>query len=78
MFSTEEKKQIAAAVEKVLLDLKHPEMPTERPKFSLRVDGKEDWSWALIEPNWTFEAKPPGVNPWNEHAREIMGKKANT
>lgn len=71
MFSKEEKQKIAAAVEKVLLELDHPEMPKERPKFLLHVDGKESWSWADIEPNWKYENKDPQVNPWNENARKI-------
>lgn len=75
MFSFKEKQAIAAAVEKVLLDLKHPEMPDEKPSFTLHVDGKESWSWADIKPNWTFSAtNPPGVNMFNEMAREIMSK----
>ena len=72
MFSVEEKKKIAEAIEKLLLDLKHPEMPTEKPKFKLHVDGKEGWSWADIEPNWVFEdGKKMGVNPFNEVARDV-------
>ena len=74
MFSIEEKKQIAAAVEKVLLDLRHPEMPTEKPVFHLHVDGKESWSWADIKPNWTFDGKEAQpLNPWNEIARDVLG-----
>lgn len=67
MFSMEQKRKIAAAVEKILLDLDHTEMPTERPIFILHVEGKESWSWANINPNWTFdENNKPGINPWNE------------
>lgn len=67
MFSMEQKKHIAGEVEKLLLSLDHPEMPKERPVFTLHVDGLESWSWAEIKPNWTFNAaNPPGVNPWNE------------
>lgn len=73
MFSVAEKQQIAAAIEKILLDLKHPEMPTEKPRFTLLVDGKESWSWAAIQPNWVFGPdNPPGVNPWNERVRQAM------
>lgn len=73
MFSVEEKKKIAEAVEKVLLDLKHPEMPKEKPFFRLYVAGKEPWSWADIQPNWTFnESNQPTVNPWNEIARKEL------
>ncbi len=73
MFSMEEKKKIAEAVEKLLLELDHPEMPKEKPLFKLLVSGKEGWSYADIRPNWTFnEDHKPGVNPWNENAREIL------
>jgi hypothetical protein len=68
-----EKQFIAGQIEKILLDLKHPEMPTEKPKFFLRIEGKEDWSWAEIKPNWTFGIdNPPKVNPFNEIARKIL------
>lgn len=72
MFSREEKMKIAAAVEKVLLDINHPEMPKERPSFHLHVDGKESWSWADIMPNWTYEGKVPESSEWNEKARKIL------
>ena len=73
MFSIKEKQYIAAAIEKIILDLKHPEMPVEKPKFILDIYGKEDWSWAKIEPNWTFGVEnPPTVNPFNEVARDLM------
>jgi len=76
MFSVAEKRKIADALEKVLLDLNHPEMPTEKPRFKLHVDGKEGWSWADIEPNWTFDDKNPfKVNPFNEIARDILKPK---
>lgn len=72
MFSIEEKKQIAAAIEKVLLDLKHPEMPTEKPRFKIHIDGKESWSWADIVPNWTFGGDEPTGKRWNEIARDVL------
>ena len=56
------------------MELDHPEMPKEKPQFHLRVEGKGRWSWAEIDPNWTFENGVPMVNPWNENAREIMGE----
>ena len=67
MFSVEEKQKIADAVERVLLSFNHPEMPTNRPVFSLHVDGKEDWSWADIEPNWKYSTN----NNANGAAEEI-------
>lgn len=73
MFSVQEKQKIAAAVEKILLELGHPEMPAEKPDFQLFVKGKEAWSWADIKPNWTFgETNPPAVNQWNEIARDVF------
>ena len=55
MFSKKEKQFIAAEVEKLLLSLNHPEMPKEKAVFHVHVEGKEDWSWADIEPNWVFD-----------------------
>jgi len=73
MFSLKEKQYIAEEIEKLLLSLKHPEMPTEKPVFHLHVGGKESWSWADIKPNWTFTSEnPPGVNVFNEIARDIL------
>lgn len=68
MFSVAEKRRIAAAVERELLAIAHPEMPTEKPRFRLHVDGAESWSWADIEPNWVFDDghKVAGLNPHNE------------
>jgi hypothetical protein len=74
MFSIKEKRLIAYAVERMLLELKHPEMPSEKPRFRLHIDGKEAWSWADIEPNWVFDdgIKDVSVNPWNEIARVVI------
>ena len=73
MFSIKEKQLIAAEVERILLSLKHPEMPTDKPRFSLHVNGQEDWSFADIQPNWTFGVShPPRINPWNEVARDVL------
>lgn len=74
MFSLKEKQEIAEKIERILLDLNHPEMPKEKPLFHLHVKGKESWSWADIEPNWKYENKAPGINPWNEMARDILGE----
>lgn len=73
MFSTKEKQQIAKEIEELLLKLDHPEMPKEKPIFTLYVNGKENWSWAKIEPNHVFsDENKPGFNQWNETAREVM------
>ena len=68
MFSMRQKVEIAKAVEKVLLDVKHPEMPKEKPMFTLHVLGKEAWSFADIKPNWVFEdgIEKPLINQFNE------------
>lgn len=72
MFSAREKQMIAAAVEKALLEIDHPEMPKERPDFKLHVDGKESWSWADIEPNWKYENGGTTTTWWNETARSYL------
>ena len=72
MFSMKEKQYLSTEIEKLLLGLAHPEMPKEKPSFKLHVDGAESWSWADIEPNWKFEKKAPGINLWNEIARDQM------
>ena len=73
MFSMAQKQKIAAEVEKLLLSLNHPEMPKEKPSFTLDVHGKESWSWAIIEPNWEFnENNKPGINPHNEEVAKQM------
>lgn len=67
MFSQEEKQKIAEAVENVLKDLHHPEMPLFNLDFELRVNGQFHWSYATILPNWKFgPSNPPVVNQWNE------------
>ena len=68
MFSIEQKRRISSIIEKALLEMNHPEMPKEKPKFQLHVEGKESWSWADIEPNWIFDDghKEPEINPFNE------------
>jgi hypothetical protein len=75
MFSMQQKHDISDAVEKLLLAIGHPEMPTEKPNFQLRVLGiNEQVSWAEIEPNWKFTADtPPSVNPHNEKQEEKCG-----
>jgi len=70
MFSKKEKIKIANEIEQLLLSFNHPEMPAEKPNFKLHVVGAESWSWADIEPNWKYENSDPGINPWNEIARQ--------
>ncbi len=64
MFSVRQKREISEAVQKILRDTEHPELPKSEIKFTLHVCGAEDWSWADIKNNGAVEV--PGVNPWNE------------
>ena len=51
LFSPEERSKITAAIEKVLLSLKHPKVPTEKLNFALTIWGSE-YSSAVVEPEW--------------------------
>lgn len=66
MFSVQQKREIADAVQRILRATDHPELPAapEEIRFLLHVDGAEAWSWADIRNNGAVTA--PGVNPWNE------------
>lgn len=64
MFSVQQKRAIAEAVQRVLRETNHPELPTGEISFLLHVDGAEAWSWADIRNNGAVTS--PGVNPWNE------------
>jgi len=64
MFSVRQKREIADAVQKILRDTGHPELPEGEIRFRLHVDGAENWSWADIENNGAVPN--PGVNGWNE------------
>lgn len=64
MFSVQQKRNIAEAVQKILRDTNHPELPAGEIQFLLHVDGAESWSWADIRNNGAVHN--PGVNPWNE------------
>lgn len=64
MFSVQQKRSIAAAVEQILRNTQHPELPKGEIKFSLHVEGAEKWSWADIQNNGAVPN--PGINLWNE------------
>lgn len=68
MFSVAQKRQISDAVQKILRDTNHPELPCGEIQFSLHVDGAESWSWADIRNNGAVTQ--PDVNPWNEFQAE--------
>ena len=64
MFSINQKRSIAEAVQGVLRDTRHPELPAGEIQFTLHVDGAERWSWADIQNNGAVV--DPSVNPFNE------------
>lgn len=64
MFSIDQKRKIAEAIQDILRATKHPELPDGEIEFLLHVDGAESWSWADIKNNGAVTK--PDVNPWNE------------
>jgi len=64
MFSIRQKRLISDAVQKILRDTDHPELPTGEIQFNLHVVGAESWSWADIRNNGAVAE--PTVNPHNE------------
>jgi hypothetical protein len=64
MFSVKQKRDISDAVQKVLRETNHPELPEGEIQFSLHVAGAESWSWADIRNNGAVVN--PGVNLFNE------------
>lgn len=74
MFSVQQKREISDAVQKILRDTNHPELPAGEISFHLHVDGAEGWSWADIKNNGAIA--DPGINPHNEMVAKKM--KSNT
>jgi hypothetical protein len=64
MFSVRQKREISDAVQKILRDTSHPELPDSEIEFSLEVCGAKSWSWAHIKNNGAVPS--PEVNPHNE------------
>ena len=64
MFSVQQKRDIANAVQKILQNIDHPELPEGEVEFHLHVDGAESWSWADIKNNGAVIN--PKINLWNE------------
>ena len=64
MFSVRQKREIAEAVQKILRETNHPELPASEIQFELRVSGAAAWSWAVIRNNGAVTH--PAVNPHNE------------
>ena len=64
MFSVRQKREISEAVQKILRETNHVELPNEEIKFELFVEGAEKWSWAVIKNNGAITN--PTINPHNE------------
>jgi hypothetical protein len=64
MFSVRQKREISQAVQEILRNTNHPELPEGEIEFHLHVKGEEEWSWADIKNNGAV--KNPDVNLWNE------------
>jgi hypothetical protein len=64
MFSVQQKRRIADAVQRILRETCHPELPTGEISFHLHVDGAEDWSWADIRNNGAVGVPNPPVYGW--------------
>ena len=64
MFSLRQKREIADAVQRILRDTAHPELPEGEIQFHLHIKGAESWSWADIRNNGAVPN--PGVNPHNQ------------
>ena len=70
MFSVRQKREIADAVQKILRDTNHPELPAGEIQFSLHVEGAATWSWADIRNNGAVAH--PEINPHNEAQDGVM------
>lgn len=64
MFSIRQKRDIADAIQKLLRETGHPELPDGEIVFELRVTGATAMSWAVIKNNG--RVKEPSLNPHNE------------
>lgn len=64
MFSVRQKRAIADAIQKILRDTNHPELPEGEIEFQINVRGKESWSFCCIRNNGAV--LNPGINQWNE------------
>jgi len=64
MFSVRQKREISDAVQRILRETNHPELPDDEIIFHLHVHGAESWSWADILNNGAVNN--PSVNPHNE------------
>ena len=71
MFSPEEKHDIAEAVQQILAETNHPELPKGEIPFYLHVDGDESWSWADIVNNGAVTQDGDMKSPTRKHLVEL-------
>ena len=64
MFSVRQKREISDAIQKIIRDTNHPELPMHEIQFDIHIKGAESWSWADIKNNGAVGIA--NVNPWNE------------
>ena len=64
MFSVAQKRAISDAVQQILRNTQHPELPTSEIEFDLHVKGAAVWSYGHIKNN--NAVIQPNINPWNE------------
>ena len=64
MFSIREKRAISEAVQRILRETNHPELPEGEITFEIHIKGASNWSWADIRNNGAV--LKPSVNPHNE------------
>ena len=60
MFSVRQKREIADAVQKILRETQHPELPEGEISFWLHVEGAKAWSWADIVNNGAQDTERGG------------------
>ena len=76
MFSIDQKRNIADAIQKILKVTNHPELPDGEIHFSIHIAGAESWSWADIKNNGAIDN--PGVNPHNELMASLPKEEAQS
>ena len=64
MFSVRQKREISEAIQSILRETNHPELPQGEINFIMTVNGAESWSYAIIMNNGSVST--PTINPWNE------------
>ena len=62
MLSVKQKREIASAVQKIIRDTNHPELPEGEISFHLHINGAESWSWADIRNNGAVTTTVKGWN----------------